>query len=241
LPVFAGIADSPDYYTVGAEAITVTETGADKEVSLEKPGQLPGPSKQLAIALGIINAGAAAWNVISDGAPSFEAASSYASALPPGLAQNWSTVAKWTGPKEYLYSYKVTNLMGIEVVNVQYKISFYYGGKEIGKTGQAGSYIANFTVRPVKVNIKWGWHFNMQVGMSDPMNIGTVREPVAFIQADLKWRLSTLLSKDGEVGIWSYVVDGKGNFRDLTAEVKALTKQIPSPLTPGQVPLVSWN
>ncbi|OGS12091.1 MAG: hypothetical protein A2234_07295 [Elusimicrobia bacterium RIFOXYA2_FULL_58_8] len=240
MPVHAVAQDSAAYYRVGSQSVAFTETGADSEVLLEKPAQLSAPDKQVVEAAGIINAGAAAWKVINDNAASFESEASYASAIPPRLYANWSGVAAWKGPREYVYNYKVTNLLGMDVVDVKYKIAFYYGGTENGQNKPSGSYISNFIVKPVSVHIKWGWHFNLEVGMSHPMNIGTVASPVAFLQADLKWRLSTMMSKDGEVGIWSYTVDGKGNYRDLTAEQKALTKGIPYPADLPQFP-VSWN
>ena len=95
-------------------------------------------------------------------------------------------------------------------------------------------------MRPVSLEVKWGWHFDMDVVMSDPMNIGTVQRPVALMQADLKWRVSTMLSKDGEVGIWTYSIDGNGNFKDLTSKLAALTKDIHAPAAAVN-PAISWN
>jgi len=270
LPVRAQASDS--YYGIKSQNLTVTETGSVADVRLEKPEILnpsvkQGSGDKAVGTLAIINAGLAAWNVISDGAPSAGVASSYASAIPAGMVQNWSAVANWKGPKEYIYSYTVTNLMGIDVIKVKYKVSFYYGGTAVRRTGEAelpgggpgaknggteapgkdaaliptGDYIANFTVTPLEMKVKWGWHFDLGVGMSHPMNIGTIASPVAWLQADLKWHVYTMLGPKGETGFWSYVVDGKGNFRDLSAEQKDLTKKIPAPAAPQQAPQLNWN
>jgi len=241
LPAFAETA-SADYYGIKSQSVSVTETGSAMEVTLEKPADLSG--KNIAAATALVNTGIAAWNVVSGGAPSGAASSSYASALPPAFYLTWNTVAQWKGPKEYIYTYTVTNLMNVDVIKIKYKISFYYGGTEDyqgrqpGPTDTTGKYITNFTVKALSVNVKWGWHFNLDSRMSNPMNVGTVKNPVAFLQSDLQWTVSNMLSNDS--GIWSYTLDGNGKFRDLSAEEKTLTKDIP-PVKSTEVPSVSWN
>jgi hypothetical protein len=207
---------------------------------------------------GLVNAGMAAWNVINSGAPSGSYASAYASAI-PGFSYNWGNITGWKGPKEMVYRYKVTNLMGIDVIDVKYKVSFYYDGTEdysgkgssnlaagyFAQTGQAatreeskihGHYITNFTVQPVSVNVKWGWHFDLAVKMSDPMNIGSKMEPVAALQASLNWIRSTPFSTNG--GTLTYNVDGLGNFTDLTQTEKDMGEAGPVQV---KTPKVSWN
>jgi len=158
-----------------------------------------------------------------------------------------------------VYNYKVTNLMGVDVIDVKYKISFFYGGTEdySGETARAvnaitqgagqtavkeekvhGRYITNFTVQPVSVNVKWGWHFELAVKMSDPMNIGTKMAPVAALQSSLNWIQSTPFSTNG--GTLTYNVDGLGNFTDLNQAEKELTGKI-APVQVPEVPSVSWN
>ncbi|HBA60249.1 MAG TPA: hypothetical protein DCZ92_05440 [Elusimicrobia bacterium] len=227
----------PAYYQAGASRVSVEETFTG--AAFLPPVQLRASEKN-PLVLGLVNGGLAAWKVFSSGAPSGEASSAYASAIPPGMANNWSSVADWKGPKEQLYTYTVTNRLGMDVIKVKYAVSFYYGGTGKTANSPAGSYIANFTVRPVSLEVKWGWHFDMDVVMSDPMNIGTVQRPVALMQADLKWRVSTMLSKDGEVGIWTYSIDGNGNFKDLTSKLAALTKDIHAPAAAVN-PAISWN
>ena len=174
LPAFAGSAS--DYYGIKSESVSVTEAGSGKEVILERPQGLPRTGKQVATATALINTGIAAWNVVSGGAPSGAASAAYASALPPSIYLNWSSVAGWQGPKEYIYSYTVTNLYNIDVIKVKYKISFFYGATEGTENRPAGAvtgkYLTNFTVKAVSVDVKWGWHFNLDAVMSNPMNIG---------------------------------------------------------------------
>jgi hypothetical protein len=252
-----------DYFTVSGEAVTLTavEEGQSAVPPVLASNSISSMNKSGA-AGGLMNAGMAAWSVINSGAPSGSYASAYASAI-PGFSFNWGNIAEWKGPKEMVYRYKVTNLMGIDVIDVKYKISFFYGGTEdySGKetrlnnyvaqaTGQAedaapskdakvhGRYITNFTVQPVSVNVKWGWHFDLAVKMSDPMNIGTKMSPVAALQASLNWIRSTPFSTNG--GTLTYNVDGLGNFKDLTQLEKDMTNEV-SPVQISETPTVSWN
>ncbi len=259
-PLLAAQNADKDYFTIAGEQVTLTAVEEGKAAVPPKMEERSAGGMEKAAAGGIVNAGVAAWNVINSGAPSAGYSSAYASAI-PGFSFNWGNVTGWQGPKEMVYQYKVTNLMGIDVINVKYKISFFYGGTEdySGKDSRAadyvaqatggaatktddgkvhGRYITNFTVQPVSVNVKWGWKFDLAVRMSDPMNIGTKLNPVAALQASLNWIRSTPFSTDG--GTLSYAVDGLGNFKDLTQQDKDLTREIP-PVQISETPTISWN
>ena len=259
-PVFSQ-ENGADYYTVAGEEVTLTEIlpGRDAVPPLLAPkNEISSQNKSGGG--GVVNAGMAAWSVINSGAPSAGYASAYASAI-PGFNFNWGNMAGWKGPKEMVYRYRVTNLMGVHVIDVKYKISFYYGGTEdySGKgrmdeyvsvaTGGAvsadpkgdgkvhGRYITNFTVQPISVNVKWGWHFDLAVRMSDPMNIGTKMAPVAALQSSLNWIRKTPFSTNG--GTFSYLVDGLGNFKDLSPHMRA-NGEIP-PVQISETPTIEWN
>ena len=236
----------PAYFAIKSESVDLADAKTGELISLEKPALL-GPirqNKDLAAATALINTGIAAWNVVSGGTPSGSSGGAYTSALPPAFYSNWSIVAKWQGPAEHTYVYTVTNLMGVDVIKVKYKISYFYGGTEDykgrkpGPNDVTGRYITNFTVKATEVDVKWGWHFNLDVKMSNPMNVGTPLKPVAALQADLAWSVSNMLSTKG--GIWAYSIDGNGNFRDEDAANKAITKDI-TPVIPLETPAVSWN
>jgi hypothetical protein len=159
--------------------------------------------------------------------------------------------------------------MNVDVIKVKYKISFFYGGSSGGNTvsfadclikagclgGAAtcpdiaakcaagakgkGRYIANLKVTPLAVDILWGFKFDLDCNISNPMNIGTLEDPLAYLQTDLMWSVSTPFKKTR--GVWTYSADGNGNFKDLTAEEKALTKGLEAPVTPSETPSVSWD
>lgn len=248
---FAG--QSEDYYKTSAVTVTSEEKVSELEPAdyVQLPVQMPEDTKVLPAAGAIVNGGVQAWNVINSGAPDANLSSSYASAI-PGFSFNWANFSGWK-KKEVIYTYTVTNLMHVDVIKVKYAVSFYYNGQNLvamkkpdnPMTSMAqqrdaiqGHYITNFTVRPLSMNIKWGWKFSLNVRMSDPMNIGSAESPVAYLQSDLNYIVSTPFSTNGEMV--TYGVDGLGNFKDLTAQNKEMTGRI-STGTPVEVPVVNWN
>ena len=250
-PVFAGQDEA--YYKTSAVTVTAEEKVSDLAPAdyVQLPVQMPEDTKALPAAGAIVNGGVQAWNVINSGAPDANLSSSYASAI-PGFSFNWANFSGWK-KKEVIYTYTVTNLMQIDVIKIKYAVSFYYNGQNLVAMREAsdplsslaqnrnaikGHYITNFTVRPLSMNIKWGWKFSLNVRMSDPMNIGTADAPVAHLQSDLNYIISTPFSTNGEMV--TYSVDGLGNFKDLTAQNKALTEKI-APIEPVGISTVSWN
>lgn len=237
-----------DYFRTSAVTVTSEETVRD----LTEKDFFPVPLRSGEKAAGaIVNGGVQAWNVINSGAPDASLSSSYASAI-PGFSFNWANYSGWK-KKEVVYTYTVTNLMQVDVIKIKYAVSFFYNGQNLTSASKpstdpvsvlaqrnpvAGHYITNFTVRPLAMNVKWGWKFSLNVRMSDPMNIASSENPVAYLQSDLNYIVSTPFSTNG--AMWTYGADGLGNFKDLTAQDKERTGQI-GRLEPVEIPSVSWN
>ena len=237
------------YFKTGAVTVSSEETVTDLTDADAFPVPLRAPEKVAGAA--IVNGGVQAWNVINSGKPDASLSSSYASAI-PGFSFNWANYSGWK-KKEVVYTYSVTNLMQVDVIKIKYAVSYFYNGQDLtGGTKVAdnqetamarnnavkGHYITNFTVRPLSMNIKWGWKFSLNVRMSDPMNVGTSDNPVAYLQADLNYIVSTPFSTNGSV--WTYGVNGLGAFTDLTANDQKMTKAI-APVEPVEVSSVAWN
>lgn len=233
-----------DYFKIGSVAVRTEVTESDLTAADAFPVPLRNEPKVVAA---IVNGGIEAWNVINSGSPDANLSSSYASAI-PGFDFNWASYSGWK-KKEVVYIYSVANLMQVDVINIKYAVSFYYNGEglspadttessEVQRNALKGHYITNFTVRPISTNIKWGWKFSLNVRMSDPMNAGTLYNPVAYMQADLNNIVSSPLSTRGSV--WTYAVNGLGEFRDLSSQNRELTKQVPV-LEPVEIFPVSWN
>lgn len=246
----AGDVTNKDYFTTGS--VTVISEVSERALTPDDkfPVPLRNDAKAAPVAAGIVNGGVQAWNVINSGKPDANLSSSYASAI-PGFGFNWANFSGWK-KKEVIYTYTVTNLMQVDVIKIKYAISFYYNGQNLVGAGTPdnpetalvqrktpeGHYITNFTVRPLSMNIKWGWKFSLNVRMSDPMNVGTSDNAVAHLQADLNYTVGTPFSSNG--GMWTYDVTGLGQFRDLTSQNKALTLQIPA-IEPVENAEISFN
>jgi hypothetical protein len=250
-PAFAGQAEE-DYYKTSAVTVTSEESVRDltEDDAFPIPLRNTIPDTKVAGAA-IVNGGVQAWNVINSGKPDANLSSSYASAI-PGFSFNWANFSGWK-KKEVVYTYTVTNLMQVDVIKIKYAVSFYYNGQNLvamrepsdplsslaqSRDAIKGHYITNFTVRPMTMNIKWGWKFSLNVRMSDPMNVGTADAPVAHLQADLNYIVSTPFSTNG--GMWTYDVNGLGGFRDLSEQNRARTLAIPA-LEPVDGAAVSFN
>ncbi|MBI4352051.1 MAG: hypothetical protein HY550_11480 [Elusimicrobia bacterium] len=239
------------YFETSAVTLTSEETVRDLTEKDVFPAPLR-PDDGKVPGAAIVNGGVQAWNVINSGKPDASLSSSYASAI-PGFSFNWANYSGWK-KKEVVYTYTVTNLMQIDVIKIKYAVSFFYNGQNLttyaaaptdplsalaqGRNAVAGHYITNFTVRPLAMNIKWGWKFSLNVRMSDPMNIATSDDPVAFLQSDLNYIVSTPFSTNGSM--WTYAVNGLGAFKDLTPQDRERTGQI-GVLTQAEAPAVAWN
>jgi hypothetical protein len=231
-----------DSLTIGE--ISTTLVSADENDSPAEPelGPYRGRSnrKQLATAA-IVNAGLTAWGVINSNQANGYLNSNFANAMPNWV--DWNTIAGWKGPKKFKYNISAKSIVGITVVDVEYLITFFYGGTSgdsgnpndcliaAGCVGGAatcpsisnkcqaasktkGSYISNLRIKPLKVYIQWPIKFDLDAIISNPMNKGTVADPIAYLQADLSWALTTPFSKFR--GVRTYEVNGKGGFRDLS-------------------------
>jgi len=238
-----------DYFKTSAVTVTSEETVRD----LTEKDLFPVPLRlgQKVAGAAIVNGGVQAWNVINSGKPDANLSSSYASAI-PGFSFNWANYSGWK-KKEVVYTYTVTNLMQVDVIKIKYAVSFFYNGQNLTSAHKqptdplstlaqrepvTGHYITNFTVRPLAMNIKWGWKFSLNVRMSDPMNVATSDDPVAMLQSDLNYIVSTPFSTNG--AMWTYAVDGLGTFKDLTVRDQDRTAQIGA-LTQVETPAVAWN
>lgn len=202
------------YYTIRKVTATVTISNGAAEASPE-PMPVTEDFKVVPAAGAIVNTGVAAWNVVNSGQASSNMSHYYASAV-PAMAFDWANYTGWKGPKEAVYELKAENLYGITVLDLKYKVSFYYGGHS--KDGK-GQYITNFTVKPVKFETKWGFKFLMDIKISDPMNVATPEDPLAYLQADMNWALSSPIKN--ERGFQTYAVYGNGDFKDISPEEKS--------------------
>ncbi len=188
----------------------------------------------------IVMAGAKVWNVIMDNRPTADLDSAYASAI-PGFDFNWSNLKDWRKVTKK-YRYTIDKKLQGRAVDITYEVAYFYGSVPTpGAEGLKGHYIANFTVKPLEINLKWGWKVGLEVSMSDPMNVGTAAEPVAWLNADLKWRYAKPLSTDPKIGMNSLSIDGLGTLSEISYKSLLNLPQPKAGEAQLQLPAVNWD
>jgi len=159
----------------------------------------------------IVMAGAKVWSVIVKNKPSASVATTYASAI-PGFSFNWDDMQDWRKVTR-TYRFAVDGPLQGRAVDIVYEVSFFHGSLPFpDKPGKKGHYLTNFTVKPLEINLKWGWKVSLDTAISDPMNIGTGAEPVAWLNADLKWRYTKPFNAKPKLGLTTMAVDGLGRL-----------------------------
>lgn len=236
-PAFAAEPELRQTTTLLSETVTPL-TQAD--VAAMFPGAPRPDDERIVIApVMIVLAGAKVWNVIVKGRPSADLASAYASAI-PGFSFDWNDIAGWKKVTRR-YRFQMGNwVQGDDAVDITYAVTFFYGTLIAPGTAQKGHYIANFVIKPEAINLKWGWKVSLTAAMSDPMNVGTPEEPVAMLNADLKWQYTKPFGSIPDIGMDSVAVDGQGGLQTSAAGRLNLP-----PVPPGaetRDPLkVSWD
>jgi hypothetical protein len=122
-------------------------------------------------------------------------------------------LSNWSKPKTYIYSFYAENIYGIKTVDVEYKVTFVYGGNYNGK----GKFLTAVSVIPTRVDVAWGYTFNMHCYVPDStiVNVGDSENPVAALQLKLSWEISTFLKSSKGTSI--YYVQGDGYFNEIAS------------------------
>jgi hypothetical protein len=146
----------------------------------------------------IIQAGKAVVNIKRDAV----------AALPVGV-NNWQELAGWQAPVTKVYTVKVTNYLGMEVVDLRLKVSAMWGGNMAGK----GQYLSNVVIVPSALKVLWGWNLDLWSENRDPVNSGTLEAPKAGLGFDIRYRVTTMLNELN--GTQDYFITGDGNILAL--------------------------
>lgn len=158
---------------------------------------------------GIINIGKKIWEIIVSGQPVMNLSmDNSANALPRGV-RCWDELSNWQVPAVRSYSQSFKNYFGVEVIRFDFDVVFTYGGDIQGK----GLYLTNVQVHPRNVYVGWGFGLDASVDIPSLVNLGTVDQPVAGMQVDVKWLATSPLSKFRQ-GI-SVFVQGDGKSKIL--------------------------
>ncbi|MFH2204686.1 MAG: hypothetical protein ABIJ96_16350 [Elusimicrobiota bacterium] len=161
----------------------------------------------------IINIAEKIWKFIERNKPVVNVTTHYANAVPAGT-EHWTELEGWSKPERTLYSFSAKNGYGKKVVDVTYIVLRTAGGKKAGK----GLYLTGVTVIPVKVDVLWGFKYDMGVEVASVSNVGTTEEPVAGMIMNLTWQIANNRKVTRGAGV--YYLQGDGHFEQMASPFK---------------------
>lgn len=155
----------------------------------------------------IISVGKLAYTIIKENKPNLSIRQERASALPEGLS--WNQMECWHQPVKRTFQFQAVNGYGTRVIDFVFDVRYTFGGSYKG----VGTYLKSVTITPAIVDVLWGYTFDAQVNIPSTVNIGTLEDPMAGMEVQLDWTVSTLL-KISRRNL-NFFVSGDGNFIEL--------------------------
>jgi hypothetical protein len=154
---------------------------------------------------GLITLGKEIWQIVKDGAPVVNFKNESASVIPQGALCPFS-MSQWSLPMVKTFELNYKNKFGMEMIYFTYKVIYSYGGMYQGK----GAYLANVSIHPKDIRLKWGQSFDANVKIASALNMGTVENPIAGLEISLDWVIQNPIMDTQSNR--TYFVDGLGNL-----------------------------
>jgi hypothetical protein len=76
-----------------------------------------------------------------------------------------------------------------------------------------GRYLANITVIPAYISVKFGFKLNATATVPQVTNVGSYEMPVAGAQVLMKWRLDSLIQSQQVTKLYS--LTGSGDYKEV--------------------------
>ena len=158
----------------------------------------------------IVNLADKIWTILDKNRPVVTISTTYASAVPYGTS-HWTQLQGWSTPLTKRYAFSIKNGYGSEVVKVIYQVHCTHSGNYQGK----GKFLTGVTIEPLTVTAPWGYKVDLlaEVPDSTVANVGTHENPIASMQVQLKWKISTTFSSVDQKVI--YYVQGDGLIQEI--------------------------
>ena len=150
-----------------------------------------------------VTLGQKVWDLVRNNQPVVNVKTQTVSILPLSKP-NWTEMETWRGPAAKSYTVAAKNLYGMTVISHTYTVAFHHGGS----LGGRGKFLANATIIPTNINVSWGFTLNSKVNVGQPLNTGTMADPVPGLDLGLEWSMSSVLKKSQ--GTDQFYVRGDG-------------------------------
>lgn len=126
-------------------------------------------------------------------------------AIPAGIS-DWQVLAGWQVPVTRVFRVWMKNAYGMTMVDIRLKASAMYGGNYQDR----GRYLANVIIVPTQVVVHWGVTLDIWSEVREPVNVGSMAQPVAGLGFDLRYRAKTMMSEIN--GAQDYFITGNGDM-----------------------------
>ena len=97
----------------------------------------------------------------------------------------------WSPPKSRKFRVETKNYMGMSPVVFEFMLIFTYGGSLEGQ----GLYITGAQIKPVFVDVKWGFKFDASFKVQTIVNEGSYEQPIAGAVLMLDTKIETILQE----------------------------------------------
>jgi hypothetical protein len=156
----------------------------------------------------IVNLGKLAWEIIDANRPVASLNSDWANAIPRGT-ESWKDLSGWSMPQSKTFNIDYKNKFGGNVASFKYQLIYSHGGNIKG----IGRYLANITVIPAYISVKFGFKLNATATVPQVTNVGSYEMPVAGAQVLMKWRLDSLIQSQQVTKLYS--LTGSGDYKEV--------------------------
>ena len=145
------------------------------------------------------------WDIIKEGKPVVNVNYQIAKALPIISDGNWQKLVGWKSERVATYGFTATNLWGVKTIDMSYQVRMRYGGSMDCK----GQYIAHAYAKPTKVSVSWGYNLDVSVSIPSIVNLGSEDDPLAAINMDVTYKISTMMKDYTESKSFEFHGDGE--------------------------------
>lgn len=172
----------------------------------QKNGTLAKVKTVVAVANELIALGERIYKIVEKGRPVLNVASEPVSVLPRQGATYVEAreLSGWSVPTVKKYRVAFKNTYRMEVAALTVMLVYSHGGSHEGR----GSYITDAQIKPVDINLMWGYKMDVNFKVQSITNLGSQENPVAGAVLMLDYSVSTVLQT--RTGNRSYFISGDG-------------------------------
>lgn len=147
------------------------------------------------------------YKIVDAGKPIVTIESKPVQVLPLGQGEqviNATDLTSWKAPKVKKFRVETKNYLGVSPVVFEFMVIFSYGGQFEGK----GRYITGAQIRPIFVDVKWGYKFDAAFKVQTIVNEGSVDFPIAGAVLELDSSIATILQEQKASQL--FYINGEG-------------------------------